>query len=81
MRRMSASFVGREVGMKTELVYDVWKNMGLVIKDKFGDWALTEAGRNIGGRMSKSNYCPVPTFEFEVIEKMMRAFWNKGIDK
>ena len=48
MGRMSARFVGKAVGMSTEWVYDMWKDMGLVIKDKFGDWALTEAGRNIG---------------------------------
>ena len=47
------------------------------VKDKFGDWALTEAGREIGGRMSKSNHLPVPTFEFEKIEKLMIDFYNK----
>ncbi len=77
MSRMSARFVGNHVGMSTEWVYCMWKDMGLVIKDKFGDWALTEMGRSIGGRMSKSNYRPVPTFDFEVIEKLMIDFYNK----
>ena len=77
MGRMSARFFGIEVGMGTEWVYDMWKDMGLVIKDKFGDWALTEAGRSIGGRLSKSNHSPVPTFDFEVLEKMMIDFYNK----
>lgn len=77
MERMSARFVGNKVGMSTEWVYGMWKDMGLVIKDKFGDWALTEAGRSVGGRMSKSNRCPVPTFDFETIEKMMMDFYNK----
>jgi len=60
MGRMSARFVGNKVGMSTESVYGMWKDMGLVIKDKFGDWTLTEAGISIGGRMSNSNNCPVP---------------------
>ena len=77
MSRMSARFVGKAVGMSTEWGYGMWKDMGLVIKDKFGDWALTEVGKSIGGRMSKSNHCPVPTFDFEIIEKMMIDFYNK----
>ena len=59
----------------TAWVYEMWENMGLVIKDKFGDWALTEAGRKIGGRMSNSNYLPVPTFELEEIKTF---FKNNG---
>lgn len=77
MSRMSARFVGRAVGMSTEWVYGMWKDMGLIINDKFGDWTLTAAGHNIGGRMSKSNHCPVPTFDSEVIEQMMIEFYNK----
>lgn len=50
--------------------------MGVVIKDKSGDWILTKYGRSIGGKMSKSNYCPVPTFKFEIIEKKMIDFYN-----
>ena len=81
MRRMSARFVGIEVGMSTDRVYEMWKNMGLVIKDKFGDWVLTEMGRNIGGRMSKGSRCSVPTFELEVVEQMMIDFYNKYCKK
>ena len=77
MGRMSARFVGNKIGMSTEWVYGMWKDMGLVIKDKFGDWNLTEVGKNVGGRMSNNSYCSVPTFEFEVIEKMMIDFYNK----
>ncbi len=78
MGRMSARFVGKAVGMSTDWVYKMWQDMGLVFKDKFGDWALTNAGRCIGGRMSKSNHYPVPTFEFKTIEKMMVDFYNKN---
>ena len=53
MSRMSARFVGRAVGMSTKWVYGMWKDMGLVVKDKFGDWALTAAGHNIGGECPK----------------------------
>ena len=77
MGRKSARFVGQAIGMSTEWVYGLWKDMGLVIKDKFGDWALTDIGRSIGGRMSKSNHLPVPTFDFETIEKKMIDFCNK----
>lgn len=78
MNRMSARFVAKEVGMSTAWVYDMWKNMGLVVKNKLGDWVLTDLGREVGGRMSKSNRLPVPTFEFEIIEKMMIDFYNRN---
>ena len=77
MSRMSARFVGQKVGMAAQWVYDMWKDMGLVEKDRFGDWILTAAGREAGGRMSKGSRLEVPTFEFEVIEKMMIDFFNK----
>ena len=77
MRRMSARFVAQKVGMTTQWVYDMWKDMGLVDKDKFGDWVLTAAGRANGGRMSKGSRLEVPTFDFEVIEQMMIYFYNK----
>ncbi len=77
MSRMSARFVGQMVSQSTEWVYGMWKDMGLVIKDKFGDWVLTDLGRKIGGQMSKGSSLSVPTFEFDVIEQMMIDFYNK----
>lgn len=77
MSRMSARYVAREVGQSVAWVYALWKDMGLVVKDKFGDWALTEAGYNIGGKMSSSSRLPVPTFDFDVIENKMIEFYNK----
>ena len=56
MGRMSARFVGQMVGMSTEWVYGMWKDMGLVEKDKFGDWILTAIGKSVGGKMSKNSY-------------------------
>ena len=50
MSRMSARFVAQKVGMTTNWVYNMWKEMGLVEKDKFGDWVVTAAGRAIGGK-------------------------------
>ncbi len=76
MGRMSARYVGEKVGMSVAWVYNMWKDMGLVVKDKFGEWSLTEEGRKIGGRMSKNNHCPVPTFDFHIIEKKMIDFYN-----
>ncbi len=78
MERMSARFVGKAVGMSTQWVYGIWHDMGLVAKDKFGDWVLTELGRQHGGRMSKGNRLAVPTFDFSTIEKMMIDFFNKN---
>lgn len=73
---MSARFVGNKVGKSTKWVYEIWEDMGIVMKDKFGDWILTDLGRKIGGKMSNGNHLSVPTFEFEVIEKMMVDFYN-----
>lgn len=55
----------------------MWKDMGLVNKDKFGNLTLTDFGRKIGGKMSEGSRRPVPTFEFETIEKMVIEFYNK----
>ena len=77
MDRMSARFVAQRVGQSVELVYEMWNDMGLVDKDKFGDWVLTTAGRALGGRMSKGSRREVPTFEFHVIEQAMIDFYNK----
>ena len=52
--RMSARFVGNKVGMDTKWVYDLWEKMGVVIKDKSGDWILTKYGRSIGGKCQKA---------------------------
>lgn len=50
--------------------------MGLVIKDNFGDWILTDLGKKIGGKMSSNSNLSVPTFEFQIVEKMMIDFYN-----
>ncbi|MBR4057655.1 MAG: hypothetical protein IKK00_05915 [Oscillospiraceae bacterium] len=77
MGRMSARYVGRAVGMPSQWVYDLWHKMGLVVKDKFGDWVLTDAGRQIGGKMTTGSRLSVPSFDFSVIEKLMIDFYNK----
>ena len=78
MSRVSARFFANKTGWDTSSVYSTWKEMGLVVKDKFGDWALTSLGYNIGGRMSKSNYRPVPTFDFEIIKRMTVDYFIKN---
>lgn len=77
MSRMSARFVAQKVGKSAAWVYDMWKDMGLVTKDKFGDLVLTETGRKLGGKMSSGSHLSVPTFKFEDIEKLMIDFYNK----
>lgn len=77
MSRKSARYIAQElIGYTAADVYDIWKDMGLIIKDKFGDWALTELGRSIGGKMSKSDQLPVPTFEAGKVIDMMIDWYN-----
>ena len=80
MSRMSARFVAKEVGLTTKKVYEMWKGMGVVKKDKFEGWDLTELGRKMGGKLSKGN-SPVPTFKFDSIVTEMINFWNKAHKK
>ncbi len=77
MSKMSARFVGREVGKDAKWVYGMWKDMGLVEKDKFGDWILTAKGKKAGGDMSNGPKLSVPIFDFNDITKKMIRFYNK----
>ena len=81
MSRKSARFIADMLSnYTTKDVYDIWKEMGLVIKDNMGDWTLTELGKNIGGKMSNGNRLQVPTFEAEmIIEKMIQFCKDNGI--
>ena len=54
--------------------------MGLVVKDNFGDWVLTDLGKSIGGKMSSGNRLSVPTFHADfIIDKMIEFCKQKGI--
>ncbi len=81
MGRKSARFIADMlINYTTKDVYEIWKDMGLVIKDKFGDWVLTDMGRSIGGKMSSSNRLSVPTFDADfIIEKMIEFCKKNGI--
>lgn len=81
MGRKSARFIADMlVNYTTKDVYEIWKDMGLVIKDKFGDWVLTDLGKAIGGKMSNGNRLSVPTFDADsIIEKMIDFCKQKGI--
>lgn len=74
MNRMSARYIAPRLGITTSGLYRVWEEMGLVTKDKFGDWIVTGLGRESGGRMSKGSRLSVPTFELEVITKMVKEY-------
>ena len=78
MLRESANFIAKRlIGYTAEDIYEIWSDMGLVIKDKSGEWILTELGSSVGGRMSKNTYLAVPTFDPEtIIAKMIE--WNKS---
>ncbi len=78
MGMKSARFIAQElVNYTTKDVYEIWKDMGLVVKNKFGDWVITELGRSIGGRMSKGNHLSVPIFDSDKIIDMMIDFYKK----
>lgn len=76
--RASARYIAKRLlNFSTADVYECWKDMGLVIKDKFGDWVLTDLGKSVGGKMSKSSILSVPTFMAEKIIDMMIEFCKK----
>lgn len=81
MERKSARFIAQMLrNYTTKDVYEIWKDMGLVVKDKFGDWILTDLGKNIGGKMSNGNRLSVPIFDAEfIINKMIEFCEKKGI--
>lgn len=78
MNRMSARFVAQKAGISTEWVYALWYDMGIVTKDKFGDWILTDAGKKSVVKCQKNNHRSVPTFDFDTIEKLMIDYHNKN---
>ena len=43
--------------------------MGLIMKDNFGEWVLTDFGKHIGGKMSNGTHVSVPTFELKKLRK------------
>ncbi len=81
MGRMSARFIAQQVCMSVKDVYEMWKDMGFVEKDKFGDWVLTNLGRENGGKMSSGSRLSVPTFDLDDITEKMIDFYNKTHQK
>ena len=81
MSRKSARFIaGMLSNCTTQDVYEIWKDMGIVVKDAFGDWVITDLGRSIGGRMSNGSRLSVPIFDAEfIIDKMIEFCKSKGI--
>lgn len=77
MVRMSARFVALKINKNASWVYDVWKDIKLVVKDQSGHWILTELGRTHGGKMSLGQHTSVPTFDFDTVEHLMVDFFNK----
>ena len=70
MTRMSARFIGLELGKSAKEVYAILQQLGLVEKDKYGDWIVTVAGRELTGAMSRGDYS-VPTFDFDTIKGLI----------
>ena len=81
MSRKSARFIAEMLSNYTTTdVYEIWRDMGLVVKDKFGDWVLTDVGRSLGGKMSSGERLSVPTFNAEfIIDKMIEFCKQNGI--
>lgn len=72
MTRMCAKFIGLELGMDTQEVYAALCELGLVEKNKDGNWIVTVSGCEATGAMSRGN-CPVPTFDFETIRALITS--------
>ncbi|MBE6845143.1 MAG: hypothetical protein E7508_05425 [Ruminococcus sp.] len=81
MSRKSARFIANMLSnYTTKDVYEIWKDMGLVAKDKLGDWIITDLGRSLGGKMSSGGRLSVPTFNADfIIDKMIEFCKQKGI--
>lgn len=81
MGRKSARFIAEMLSnYTTKDVYEIWKDMGLVTKDKFDDWILTDLGKSMGGKMSNGNRCSVPTFDADfIIDKMIEFCGQNSI--
>lgn len=77
MDRKSARFVGLEMCLPTKKVYEIWHQMGLVMKNVYNEWVLTQKGYDLGGKMSNNSYVPVPTFDLATIKKSMEEFIGK----
>ncbi len=77
MSRMSARFIGKEVGLTPAAVYDLLEKLGYVVKNKLGDWVLTEIGRTHGGKMSSGSRVSVPTFDLDKIESALIQTFTK----
>ncbi len=78
MNRKSARFIADMLSnYTTKDVYEIWKDMGIVAKDKFGDWILTDLGRAWGGKMSTGSHLSVPTFDADFIIDKMIGFCKK----
>lgn len=76
MSRKSAKFIAEElIGYSAADVYEIWKDMGLIIKDTIG-WTITQYGRSIGGAMSKNGHTSVPTFDSDKIIDMMIEWYK-----
>lgn len=77
MSMKSAMHFARElVDYTTADVYDIWQDMGIVTKGKFGGWIVTELGHKLGGRYSSGKH-HVPIFDFEKTFAMMVDFYQK----
>ena len=81
MGRKSARFIAEMLtNYTTKDVYEIWKDMGIVVKDKFGDWIVTDLGQSLGGKMSNGDRLSVPTFNADfIIDKMIEFCEQKGI--
>ena len=75
--RMSARFFAQElIGYNTSDVYELWRDMGLIVKGKFGTWVLTALGVEHGGKMSSSTH-PTPTFNIDDLFPKMVTFYEQ----
>ena len=67
MSKSGATGIGKAIGMMPKTVNKILSQMGYIMKDKFGNWILTELGKKKGGTYSQQTNYPVPTFDLENI--------------
>lgn len=75
MNRMSVKFIAYQVGLSEKKLYEVLEAKGIVTKNEFSKWILTNHGRESGGVMSKGERS-IPTFRLEDISEMVLDYFE-----
>ena len=61
----------------TQALLRLWHKIGLTARDEQGRWALTELGKQMGGKMLQKGQQMLPSFDPKRIEKLVADFCDK----